>query len=268
MSELRREKKSTSYFESKYIPGLTLSKEHEMLSILFDEGADFRKRLYLVHFLKVCGYSLTDMMSVIEKYNRWKGYNRSKTENIIQRLVFNQRLDCSTHHSQTEQSKRSVFDLIDVFFNECEPVYMSVPPSVPSEASHFFHSMGFSTIPCMIGSKRPAVMRWKPYQDTQPSLQIMRKWNWDGGIIILGSHRYCFLDIDMKNDAHPKGFEDFDEKRLRGWCYEKTPGGGYHIFGKGNMKTDKTFRGTAEIISYGAYIKTYPSAGYIFHGND
>lgn len=267
MSELRRE---ISSYTSVYLPGLTVQKEHELLSILFDSRAGFEKRLYLSHFLKVCGWGIEQILDVIEKYNRWEGYNRKKTENIIKRLVFNQRSEGSeklTHTPFVNASERSVFDLIDSFFQNCKPVCLSPPVYLP-HASFFFHSMGFSTIPCLEGTKRPAIMKWKPFQDRQPDISLLKKWNWNGGLILLGSHQYCFLDIDMKNEKHPNGFEHFDESRLKGWCYEKTPGGGYHVFGRGNMKTDKKFRGTAEIIGYGAYIKAFPSAGYIFHGND
>lgn len=66
-------------------------------------------------------------------------------------------------------------------------------------------------------------------------------------------------------EIHDKGLEKFDESRLKGWYYERTQNGGYHIFGSGFFP--KGMKGlvnnAVQIKHLGGYIVTYPTSGYI-----
>lgn len=54
-------------------------KRSELLGILGDADASHYQRLYLVGFLGSIGYSLEDVMTIIDHGNHWKNYSRRTT---------------------------------------------------------------------------------------------------------------------------------------------------------------------------------------------
>jgi len=150
--------------------------------------------------------------------------------------------------------------LIDMFLVKARPFFPN-PLKDIKEMAMWYHSRGFHVVP---SSKRVKVVQrgisWSLYQDVQPSFSMIQKWDWSNGIILLGTNHHCFLDIDMKSEKHPDGLENFDENRLKGFCWEHTQSGGYHVFGLGRFGVMK-----AEPVSIrgrGAYIVTSPTPGY------
>lgn len=153
-------------------------------------------------------------------------------------------------------------DIIDLFFNTCKPIRLNPPRNI-NDAIVYYHNMGFHMIPKVKDEKRPAV-KWKIYQENQPPLYIVKYWDFRNGIILLGTKKHSFLDIDIKSKEHDKGLENFDESRLKGWYYERTQNGGYHIFGSGFFPKGMPglVNDAVQIKHLGGYIVAYPTVGY------
>ncbi len=245
-------------------------------------------RLWLVGFLNYVGYQEATILDIIKTNNRWEDYKEEETKRQVHWLV-NRRHKTIANSEQSETHNCSVFtqvaegtefcnqhneqdsnnseyvnsdDIIDLFFKTCKPINMN-PPKDINKAIVYYHSMGFHMIPKIRNEKRPAI-KWKIYQENQPPLYIAKRWNFSNGIILLGTRLHSFLDIDIKSSKHDKGLEKFDESRLKGWYYERTQNGGYHIFGSGFFP--KGMRGlvnnAVQIKHLGGYIVAYPTLGY------
>lgn len=247
-------------------------------------------RLWLVGFLNYIGYSETEILNIIKIHNKWEDYKEEETKRQVHWLVtrhittrhrtINKAEQSKTHNSFVfthiietaeycetsnieESNNVKSEDIIDLFFNTCKPIRLN-PPYDINKAVVYYHKMGFHMIPKIRDEKRPAV-KWKIYQENQPPLYVVKRWNFNNGIILLGTRTHSFLDIDIRSDEHDKGLENFDESRLKGWYYERTQNGGYHIFGSGFFP--KGMRGlvndAVQIKHLGGYIVTYPTPGYI-----
>ncbi len=243
-------------------------------------------RLWLVGFLNNVGYSEASILNIIKTYNRWQDYTEEETGRQVRWLinrknthiskseqldhcisvVFTQVQEANENceNSNTEESKEvKSDDIIDLFFNTCRPIRLNPPRNI-SDAVIYYHSRGFHMIPKIRGEKRPAI-KWKIYQENQPPLYIVKRWNFSNGIILLGTKMHSFLDIDIKSTEHDKGLENFDESRLKGWYYERTQNGGYHIFGSGFFPKGMAglINDAVQIKHLGGYIVAYPTSGYI-----
>ena len=242
-------------------------------------------RLWLVGFLNYVGYPEAAITDIIKNHNRWEDYKEEETNRQIHWLL-NRRHKKIGDNENLEQRNCTVFtlgledteisdelsdlsscdtkscDIIDLFFQTCNPININ-PPRDINKAVIYYHNIGFHMIPKIKDEKRPAI-RWKIYQENQPPLYIVKRWNFINGIILLGTRMHSFLDIDIKSDKHDKGLENFDESRLKGWYYEKTQNGGYHIFGSGFFP--KGMKGlvnnAVQIKHLGGYIVAYPTSGY------
>jgi len=263
------------YFEKLY----SMDQEYKIMKIMRDWYPRKEQRMYLVGFLRYAGYTCSEVCELIRKYNNWKDYDKVKTERVV-KYFFG--LDAHEHAARpcTTQQENGVVPLsvsphdalIDLFLCTCKPFFPH--PGIMSEtlagtiadriklAAIWYQKQGFHVIPMGRGIKRPPNgFKWLPYQDNQPTLSMIEKWDWSYGLILLGTTRHCFLDIDTKSEAHPDGLDSFDEARIKGFAYERTKSGGYHVFGEGNMRYQK-----AEPVSIrgkGAYIVTAPTPGYV-----
>lgn len=242
-------------------------------------------RMWMVGFLNYIGYSETSILNIIKNYNKWEDYKEEETNRQIHWLI-NRRHVPKSQTEQTDERYCSVFtqaakyndycdicnidesnnvkseDIIDLFFKTCKPIRLN-PPRDINNAIVYYHNMGFHMIPKIREEKRPAI-KWKIYQENQPPMYIVKRWNFSNGIILLGTKKHSFLDIDIKSVKHDKGLENFDESRLKGWYYERTQNGGYHIFGSGFFP-----KGMVGLVNYavqikhlGGYIVAYPTTGY------
>ncbi len=242
-------------------------------------------RLWLVGFMLYIGYSETEILDIIKIYNKWEDYKEEETKRQVHWLVNRHRTINKTEQSKThnnvvftqvveitesckicnigEDKGVKSEDIIDLFFDTCKPIRLN-PPYDINKAVVYYHNMGFHMIPKIREEKRPAV-KWKIYQENQPPLYIVKRWNFSNGIILLGTRIHSFLDIDIKSNEHDKGLENFDESILKGWYYERTKNGGYHIFGSGFFP--KGMKGlvndAVQIKHLGGYIVTYPTSGYM-----
>lgn len=243
-------------------------------------------RLWLVGFLFYIGYTELSILNIIKNYNKWEDYKEEETIRQVHWLVnrkskisketeiaetrncnvFTQVIESSEYSNicditETENIKNEY--IIDLFFNTCKPISLN-PPCDIGKAIIYYHNNGFHMIPKIKDEKRPAV-KWKVYQENQPPLYIVRRWDFSNGIILLGTRMHSFLDIDIRSAKHDKGLENFDESRLKGWYYERTKNGGYHIFGSGFFP--KGMKGlvndAVQIKHLGGYIVAYPTPGYI-----
>ena len=243
-------------------------------------------RMWMVGFLNFAGCSEVDIRNIIKTYNRWEDYKEEETNRQVHWLVnrtnkstskieqldqcssvvFTQELETNgnlTDDNIEESNNVKSDDIIDLFFNTCKPIRLNPPRNI-NDAIVYYHNRGFHMIPKIMNEKRPAV-KWKIYQENQPPLYIVKRWNFNHGIILLGTKTHSFLDIDMKSDKHDKGLEDFDESRLKGWYYERTQNGGYHIFGEGFFPKGMTglVNNAVQIKHLGGYIVAYPTSGYM-----
>ncbi len=242
-------------------------------------------RLWLVGFLNHVGYSELSIQNLIKNYNRWEDYKEEETNRQIHWLMSRKHIS-QVQSEQINKCNVAVFtlaangneqcdnlninecnnvksdDIIDLFFKRCKPIRINPPRNI-NDAIIYYHNMGFHMIPKVRDEKRPAV-KWKIYQENQPPLYIVKHWNFNNGIILLGTKRHSFLDIDIRSVEHDKGLENFDESRLKGWYYERTQNGGYHIFGSGFFP--KGMKGlvndAVQIKHLGGYIVAYPTSGY------
>lgn len=242
-------------------------------------------RLWMVGFLNFIGYSETSIQNIIKNYNKWADYTEEETNRQVHWLI-NRKRATIVEYEQLKMRNCTVFtqakeikenfevcnieefkdvksdDIIDLFFNKCKPINLN-PPRDINKAVTYYHNMGFHMIPKIRDEKRPSI-RWKIYQDNQPPLYIVKRWNFSNGIILLGTRTHSFLDIDIRSNKHDKGLENFDGSRLKGWYYERTQNGGYHIFGSGFFP--KGMKGlvndAVQIKHLGGYIVAYPTSGY------
>lgn len=44
------------------------------------------------------------------------------------------------------------------------------------ESAYLYHELGFSTLPLLVGDKKPGIPSWKIYQDRRPSHSELEQW--------------------------------------------------------------------------------------------
>ena len=228
---------------------------------------------FLVKTLKECDYPFNEMLTVVDKYNRWTNYNRSlfyeesrkvykerKHNSLIVGAEKSPFINAPTYTSNDELTD---IDIIKLFLDKCDPWDLK-PPITIKDAVIYYYFEGAHVIPMRNGEKKPYWgLSWQEYQNRQPTKDEIVSWDWSYGICLLGTEKHCTLDIDIKSPSHPQGLANFNEDVLDGWCYERTKNGGYHVFGCGNFPV---IRGDAVgIHGRGAYVVTSPTEGYTFH---
>jgi hypothetical protein len=221
---------------------------------------EYKNRLFVAITLKKYGVTKEKALDYFDRFCRWKDYNRESTDKYLC-VVYNYNSagrPFLTSPITNLPALPNSYELLKYFLDHTEPVYFS-PPPVIRDAAIYYHSIGLHCIPSMKNEKRPLV-KWKQYQDIQPSIELIKKWNWSGGLILLATDHHSFLDIDIKSEKHPNGLGFLDEKTISGRMFERTKNGGYHIFGKGKLESKSI--GWAEIKGKGKYILTYPTEGY------
>jgi len=231
--------------------------EREFFRILLKHNPDKKEKLFLVGRMRSFGYCPEKICRLIQKYNRWDGYNNLITKEYIFGL-FSVLATGTKISMNTNPVARLTSNQVISNFLAGKP-WVVYPPNKNKLAALYYHSVGGHVIPMRRKEKLPAV-KWKEYQTIQPTLSQITKWDFSHGIILLGTEKHCFLDIDIKSDKHPDGIENFNESLLDGWYFERTKNGGYHVFGLGNMKSIRA--PGVEIKGKGGYIVTYPTEGY------
>lgn len=250
-------------FGGKYLTNVVDEyREFLCMATLSNPNASWRERTGLVFTLFGYGYDVDGVWEVIETKAKWSKISSEITKIEIEKIYkywqrkYEQGAGSPNREQLTSTFKPASFS-IDDYFNLFIPTIIKkefVPP-IPLEAALYHWSVGRHPIPRSF-DKKPAI-KWKEFQDRQPTEEEIRSWDWSNGVILLGTDRDCFLDVDEKGIQYLMKYKDV---LLNGNHWEKTRHG-YHIFGKGQLKT-KLKRGVVEIRGKGAYIVTYPTEGY------
>lgn len=236
-------------------------KEYLCMAALVNPNASWRERTGLCFTLFAYGYGVSDVWDIIKKKARWKNINSEITTSEIDKIYKywnrNNIQKEAGHTSPPSSNFSSASFSIDDYFKTFIPIIIK-KEKIPSSclmAALYHHSVGRHPIPRSF-DKKPAI-KWKEFQDRQPTKEEILSWDWSNGIILLGTDRDCFLDVDEKGIESLMKYKDV---LLNGNHWEKTPHG-YHVFGRGNLKT-KLKRGVVEIRGKGAYVVTYPTEQY------
>jgi len=101
------------------------------------------------------------------------------------------------------------------------------PPGAPNlDWAKYYRSLGLTPLPVRPGTKYPAV-KWRDYQNRQPSLAEIEKWDWRGGIGIVTTG-LIVVDCD-RGGERLTGDRAFPVS----WSV-KTGSDGFHRYYKGN----------------------------------
>jgi len=241
-------------YNSLFIPHLTREIEYTLLGILYNPNPTKPQRLYLFGWLNTAVETKAERVAIIEKYNNWQGYDKSKTLGWVNWFARNKssggKKDASsiTKPFSVPAAKYTISQLMHYFRSNVAPVSQYVPKT-NIEAVYEYTRNGHTCIPKSPQGKYPSIP-WKQYQNKAPTQTEILSWDFSPGICLLANNQYSFLDIDEA------GYEEY----FKGWHTEKTPRGGVHVFGRGTMKSI-TISG-AEIKGIGGLIISAPTPGY------
>jgi len=251
--------KTVGVLKGKYIPELYGRVEIMVLDALMKSNPNRGTRFFVGKTLYETTISLPRALKIFEEFCKWNDFDIRKTEYYLSG-VYHMKVNSDPSFIQGLSGHHvlSPDEIKHRFLTEATP-WLIQPPNEIDKAAYYFCSVGGHPIPVKEG-KLPAI-KWKEWQDNKPPLERLKKWDWSKGIILLGTDNNCFLDIDIKSDKHPDGIENFNESELKGWYFERTKNGGYHVFGKGKLQSIKG-KGI-ELLGKGRYIVTYPTPGYV-----
>ncbi|MFZ3385326.1 MAG: hypothetical protein WA144_15505 [Candidatus Methanoperedens sp.] len=214
-------------------------------------------RLYVGYTFKGCDVSIERALSYFDKYCMWKDYNREITKRILTGIYNIKSKGKKSPQGNVVCPLPSVDPktIVDYFFSNTQPVRPLDVPLDNRDAAIFYYKNGFVPVPKKDGEKHPYVA-YTQYRDALYPIGQIYVWNWSHGVCLLGTKNVCFLDIDLK------GVPYFDISLLYGRHYERTPSGGYHVFGYGNLKNDLSLKGIVEIKGNTNLIVAYPTSRY------
>ncbi len=226
---------------------ISLRKREEVMGVLRAIHPSHKQRLWLVGFLDYVGYSLQEILRIIDSENRWKGYDREKTAYQASSVITTKRV---TKRDQKKKQAMTIEDLIKAFMSTTKPTGRMVVPSTVLWAAVYYYLEGFIPLPKDRDAKRP-VFNWKQYQEKPPTLEEIMSWDWSNGLCLLANDRFSFIDIDTS------GYEQV----LKDYHVEFTPRGGLHAFGLGQVKSVNV-ENVGELKGKGTLIVAYPTTGY------
>ena len=222
-------------------------KREDVLDVLHAVHPSHKQRLWLVGFLDYVGYSLPEILRIIDSENRWKGYDKEKTTYQASSVITRKR---QTRHDRREKPAMTIDDLIKTFMSNTKPTGRMVVPSTVLWAAVYYYLEGFIPLPKDNDAKRP-MFNWKQYQEKPPALEEVMSWDWSNGLCLLANDKYSFIDIDTS------GYEQV----LKDYHVEFTPRGGLHAFGLGTVKSVNV-ENVGELKGKGTLIVAYPTKGY------
>jgi hypothetical protein len=223
------------------------SKREDVSSILHSVHPSHKQRLWLVGFLNYVGYSLSEILGIIDSENRWKGYDKDKTAYQASTVVTGNR---KAPGEKKKKEPITIGDLIKMFKCNTTPTGKLNVPSASLWAAVYYYLEGFLPLPKDKETKRPA-FSWKQYLKKPPTLEEIMSWDWSNGICLLANDNFSFIDIDVKGH----------EKELQDYHMEQTPRGGLHAFGKGKISSTNV-ENIGELKGKGTLIVAYPTKGY------
>jgi hypothetical protein len=200
-----------------------------------------------VGFLDYVGYTLPEILGIIDSENRWKGYDRDKTAYQASSVIMGKR---KMHCDRKQKEPITIDDLIRTFKRNTCPTSRLTVPSTVLWAAVYYYLEGYTPLPKDSHAKRP-LFNWKQYQEKPPILEEIMSWDWSNGLCLLANDNYSFIDIDIS------GYE----QALKDYHVETTPRGGLHAFGKGKVRSVDV-KGVGELKGKGTLIVAYPTKGY------
>jgi hypothetical protein len=222
-------------------------KKEDVVSVLHAIHPSHKQRLWLVGFLDYVGYTLPDILKIIDSENRWKGYDREKTAYQASSVITGKR---KTRGDRKQKEPLTIDDLIKTFISNTKPTGRMVIPSTALWAAVYYHLEGYIPLPKDRDAKRP-MFNWKQYQEKPLTLEEIMSWDWSNGLCLLANDKFSFIDIDTS------GYEQV----LKDYHIEFTPRGGLHAFGVGTVKSVNV-ENVGELKGKGTLIVAYPTKGY------
>ena len=147
------------------------------------------------------------------------------------------------------------------------PVQCGIAPSHLIETAMRYLHAGLCVLPAVRSEKRPAVPRWKQFQNVLPPAEQLAAWfqRADALCLVCGavSGNLEMLDFDLGGEAFDAWRSKIDANLLSRLVVERSPSGGYHVVYRcqeavcGNLKLAQKieyFDGPEEVIIGG---KTY-----------
>lgn len=273
-------------YKSEYFRNLNDEQKDKITykSIISAKEGDREKWIGIINTLYFFGNSIDEIVGYILKYNTCGFHDEVITTKMVGILL------CSKGNGKLYTSKKcskkeaggSVLSFVDsLAYLQYFLQHFALPrediPATAKEAAKYHISRGRIPLPrykdtkqVYLPHRRPGKTRfqWKN-GGTDYSKKIMTEqdiygaWDFDDGLCLIVPQDWrddVYLDIDMRSPAHPQGLEKLDESILKGYSVEKTPSGGYHVFGRGRPQKPPI---PAEIAIASTLIVTYPSNGYI-----
>ena len=129
------------------------------------------------------------------------------------------------------------------------------------ESAYLYHELGFSTLPLLVGDKKPGIPSWKIYQDRRPSHSELEQWF--GGDrrnigIICGSVSQGLMVRDFDTENSYESWRESNPQTAKHAPTSKTSRG-FHIFVRTNGPTKTRRLGDGELRGDGAYVVAPPS---------
>lgn len=248
---------------------------------------------FLIGYYFSQGFTQEEILQKCDDESKSLTYDRNKTRAFIKQYIhYKNSANCApspaptisnsntgAQISDSTKPKASMaaftkgIDVINHFFTNTTPVLPMTPPDDSQEAAHYYYRHGFTPLPkSPIGGsagKHPGVVYSNDqagvhYRTTRYPESQIDVWDWKYGLCLLGDQNHCYLDIDCHPGQANDGMMWINEYLLQlihSRHYEKTQGGGYHVFGLGEVRTVSQVEGI-EIRGNTALIVSYPTPGY------
>jgi hypothetical protein len=135
---------------------------------------------------------------------------------------------------------------------------------------------GLCVLPAIRTEKRPAIGKWKQFQQRIPTSAELSTWSWDDGLcIICGkvSGNLEVIDFDGGGELLPAWLQSIPDDLRNRLVIESTPSGGSHVIYQCNVpisgnlklaqrKTDDTIQTLIETRGEGGLFLCAPTSGY------
>ncbi len=151
-----------------------------------------------------------------------------------------------------------------------------------TEVAQDYWNAGLCALSAIRDEKRPAVGKWKQYQQRLPISTEFAIWNWDGGVcIICGkvSGNMEVIDFDDDGELQTAWLTSIPDDLRQRLVIESTPSGGSHVLYRcedevcGNLKlaqrkTDGKVQTLIETRGEGGLVLCAPTDGYVLQQGD
>lgn len=229
--------------------------EDRIINVLRMPYPKLNNRLYVSYTFRGCKISIDKAMEYFDKYCQWEGYNHDLTKHILTGIYNIKPKDKCISFDKSVHPLSSTFKDIESAFLLSLPLRPMDVPNDNKTAAYFYWDNGFIPLPKKDGKKHPYI-KYSHFRETGYPRQYIENLDWSHGVCLLGTKTRCFLDVDAK------GVEAFNREILYGRHYERTPSGGYHVYGIGNLKSNNALSGIIELKGNTNLIVAFPTDRY------